>query len=585
MQFLMPTWRQYAVDANGDGVADPYNPEDAIFTAARYLDAAGASKNIGGAIFAYNHAEWYVQSVELRAKLISAIPTKLVDALTGLFQGYFPVGANARYADDNVKPHKSKGSNAAAPVVADPHSTSTTIYANQNAPAIAVDDGKISALGHSPQLGNYIELQDATGNVYTYAHLGSIPKSYAVPKPVKVTAAEIARQLKVPTSPKPAAPATAGSQQTAPTPSVAKAANLAKSTPTLPVTTAPAAAPPKAPADAPASIPQPLAKVRLFAYPTRTASFAAGGLQQVKSSGPQIGNFRDYFSGNVLHLAKHEYTLQPLKVGALVVAGTIIGRIGTGTPSDPSHMNFRIRPAGPKAPYIDPKPVLDGWKLLDDTAVYRAHGLNKLFGKNKSATVGQVLLMSKQQLTSLVLSDPRIQIYACGRRDIQAGLIARQVMATLEYLATSGLYPTVSGLQCGHSLNASTGVDAAGATGASVDISAINNTPVLGHQGPNSVTDLTIRKLLNLQGAMRPDAIVSLMSFKGQNHTLSLPDHRNRIQISFTPLYGTNKKLAADVANVLQRQDWVQLANRLNQIAEPVVPINPSKYAIKVAGQ
>ena len=75
------------------------------------------------------------------------------------------------------------------------------------------------------------------------------------------------------------------------------------------------------------------------------------------------------------------------------------------------------------------------------------------------------------------------------------------------------------------------------------------------------------------------------MSFKGQDNTLSLPDHKNRIQVSFTPLFGQNKKLAADVAHALQPQDWVQLANRLNQIPEPVVSISPSKYAIKVSGQ
>jgi hypothetical protein len=245
-----------------------------------------------------------------------------------------------------------------------------------------------------------------------------------------------------------------------------------------------------------------------------------------------------------------------------------------------------VRPAGTKAPFIDPKPVLDGWKLLDDTAVYRARGVDPLFGpKAKNPTVGQILLMSKQQLTNRILSDPRVQIYACGRRDIQAGLIERPVLATIEFLATSGLDPTISGLECGHSLTGSTGVDAAGATGSSLDISAINNIPILGNQGPGSVTDLTIRKLLTLQGAMRPDEIVSLMSFKGQSNTLALPDHKDRIQVSFTPLYGQNKKLAADVADVLQPADWVQLANRLDQIPNPVVAISPSKYAIKVAGQ
>jgi hypothetical protein len=67
MQFLPSTWKLWAVDANGDGKADPYNPVDAIFTAARYLHAAGASKNLWNSIFAYNHAGWYVQSVLLRA--------------------------------------------------------------------------------------------------------------------------------------------------------------------------------------------------------------------------------------------------------------------------------------------------------------------------------------------------------------------------------------------------------------------------------------------------------------------------------------------------------------------------------------
>jgi soluble lytic murein transglycosylase-like protein len=63
MQFLPSTWRRWGVDASGDGVADPYDPRDAIFSAARYLDAAGARKDIRRAIFAYNHANWYVNEV------------------------------------------------------------------------------------------------------------------------------------------------------------------------------------------------------------------------------------------------------------------------------------------------------------------------------------------------------------------------------------------------------------------------------------------------------------------------------------------------------------------------------------------
>jgi len=63
MQFMPATWETYGVDANGDGVKDPNNPEDAIFAAAGYLAAAGMPGNTYEAIFAYNHADWYVEDV------------------------------------------------------------------------------------------------------------------------------------------------------------------------------------------------------------------------------------------------------------------------------------------------------------------------------------------------------------------------------------------------------------------------------------------------------------------------------------------------------------------------------------------
>jgi transglycosylase-like protein with SLT domain len=63
MQFMPSTWRAWGVDANGDGRADPANPADAIFAAARYLAAAGAGTDLRRAIYAYNHADWYVDDV------------------------------------------------------------------------------------------------------------------------------------------------------------------------------------------------------------------------------------------------------------------------------------------------------------------------------------------------------------------------------------------------------------------------------------------------------------------------------------------------------------------------------------------
>jgi murein DD-endopeptidase MepM/ murein hydrolase activator NlpD len=586
MQFLPSTWAKYGVDATGSGYADPYNPVDAIFAAARYLNAAGASQNLWNAIYAYNHASWYVESVLLRAKLIGGMPSDLVGALTGLVEGHFPVAAPSKYADSAVTKLAStrvKTSNAAITIGSDPGSSYTNIFAKQSSPVIAVNDGKIVKIGYSKTLGSYLELQDATGNVYTYAQLGQISKLYPVPKVEKVTASQIAKQLSLPKTPAPTGPATAGEQQAAPTPSLKTATKEAKSAPiSLPVTPAASNLPESAGPSGPvASIPEPMVKERLFANPSRPASYAAGGRLQIQNTAPQISNFQDYFA-DVLHLGKDQYTLEPLKVGSIVVAGTILGRIGAGTPTLASHLQFMVRPAGKKAPYIDPKPILDGWKLLEATAVYRAAGVNPFFSKNPS--VGQVLLMSKEQLTYRVLEDPHVKIYACGRRDIQAGLIDRRILAVVEFLSASGLDPTVSGLDCGHSLTASTGVDAAGATGSSVDISKINNIPILGNQGPGSITDITIRRLLTLQGTFRPNAIVSLMSYKGQSITLSLPDHANRIQVTYTPLFGQNKKLSAQVADLLAPDQWTQLIDHISQIPEPIVPIAPSKYAIKVGG-
>ena len=61
MQFLPSTFAAYAVDGDGDGVANIQDPADAIYSAARYLCAWGAGlggQSLYAAIFAYNHADW-----------------------------------------------------------------------------------------------------------------------------------------------------------------------------------------------------------------------------------------------------------------------------------------------------------------------------------------------------------------------------------------------------------------------------------------------------------------------------------------------------------------------------------------------
>ena len=66
MQFLPSTWAEWGITAFGEaGPPNIMDPYDAVPSAARYLCAAGAGTAAGlpGAIFAYNHASWYVAEV------------------------------------------------------------------------------------------------------------------------------------------------------------------------------------------------------------------------------------------------------------------------------------------------------------------------------------------------------------------------------------------------------------------------------------------------------------------------------------------------------------------------------------------
>jgi murein DD-endopeptidase MepM/ murein hydrolase activator NlpD len=562
MQFLPSTWKQYGVDANNDGEKDPYNPVDAIFAAARYLRAAGADTDIRKAIFAYNHADWYVDSVLLRARLIGGLPADLIGSLTGLTQGHFPVHAKARYADDLAEAAAQDGAQAGVPDPGDPQRTGINIFAKPGSPVVAVQDGKIVRIGTNDRLGHFIRLRDVYGNTYTYAHLKRVAKAYPVPKERHVSQAQITRELQLPErDPKPTLPASAGEQ---PQP---------KAQPSRRVAAAPA---PERRSAAPR-----VRKERLFANPGRPAAFRAGGEDQLLDAGaaiPGTTTFESYFT-QVFGLDRKDVVLKRLKVGSRVIAGTILGRIGKVAP----HLHFEIRPAGKGAPRVDPKPILDGWKLLETTAIYRAQGKNPFFGPDaKNPTIGQVLLMSKEALERRVLADPNVEIYECGRRDIRAGGVDRRVLATLEFLSASGLKPAVSSLHCGHSFMTTSGNVSEHSSGNAVDIAAINGIPIAGHQGQGSITDITIRRLLTLQGTMRPHQIISLMTFDGADNTLALPDHADHIHVGFRPLFGSNGKLGRQAQAVLKPGQWIKLIDRLGDIQNPTVRVKPSKYAITV---
>ena len=79
MQFEPATFAEYAVRADPRARLTPYDAKDAIFTAARMLCANGAGRGphgLRGAIYAYNHACWYVREVLALAVRYSRRPAR-----------------------------------------------------------------------------------------------------------------------------------------------------------------------------------------------------------------------------------------------------------------------------------------------------------------------------------------------------------------------------------------------------------------------------------------------------------------------------------------------------------------------------
>jgi hypothetical protein len=248
-------------------------------------------------------------------------------------------------------------------------------------------------------------------------------------------------------------------------------------------------------------------------------------------------------------------------------------------PNRAPHLDFSIRPAGRGAPRIDPKPILDGWKLLEATAIYRASGRNVLHGDAAGGmSIGQILLLPKPQLERRVLADDRVEIYPCGRDNLRAGEIDRRVLATLEYLAESGLRPSVTSLKCGHGYYTSSGNVSEHSSGNAVDIAKVNGIPILGHQEPGGITEQTVRRLMQLQGTMAPHQIISLLDIGGA--TMAMADHNDHIHVGFKPLFGANRKLGRQALAVLKPGQWSDLIARLRELDNPVVPTKPSKYAL-----
>jgi soluble lytic murein transglycosylase-like protein len=600
MQFMPETWLQYGVDALGAGYADPYNPVDAIFAAARYLHAAGASSNLRGAILAYNHSEAYVESVLLRARLFASYPASTIATLTGLTEGSLPTpgaqvaaGSPIPSAQTPAPPPaatspapapqasaasavgSTQGSTPAARAAAAAHALSAAappaqlseLRGRKRAPVVAVEDGRIVGIGVSRKIGDYLVLRDTYGDVFTYAGLGSLAPAYRLVSPAP---------LQVPKGALPSGEA-AGEQ----TPSQAASAG-SQSPLTLHVA---ARKPPAAPSAPSASSPAPRApaagKVRVFAHPGNPDAVAAKRLREQ--------SLRDKALAAGWSL---------LQLGSVVSQGTVLGHLGAGGEGKTAALRFAIRPAGAQAA-IDPRPILENWRQL--ASALHPQG-SKAGAVLAGATAADAFQLARGELERAVLADPGIQLGACDRSQVAAGKVDPHVLALLVFLSRSGLKPTVGQLRCGSAIATAAGPQTVFPAPGTLDIAAINGVPIAGHQGAGTITDVTIRALLTVKRPFAPKRIVSLMGYPGAPSTVAAGDHSAFVQLevptvstgrSASRLRATGARAAGAAGGSatatragelsLDTLQWQRLVDQIAQIAQPSVPLKPSASAIRDA--
>ncbi|HEY3019798.1 MAG TPA: lytic murein transglycosylase [Solirubrobacteraceae bacterium] len=449
MQFMPATWATYGVDANLDGNRDPSNPADAIFAAARYLHAAGASQSIRRAVYAYNHADWYVDMVLGKERALERVPTGAVAALTGLAIGRFPVpGPHVTYtraADGWVSAAGASGT----PTVA-------RVSGPVGREVVAPTTARVLYLGRSSK-GVFAVLEDAYGNRFTYGHLRGLVRHYVRVRTRRPSAEQIARELGLDS---------AGKER------VQRVAY--KAAPDVARTTWPAD------------------KERLYAHPARPGALPHGGRAQLDAAPQSVLAA----AARRLGVRPDEAVMARLRPGAIVAAGTVIGHLGGALSSHGrAHVLVRIHPAGKHALQIDPSPILEAWRLAARGA------MGPTSSRTSSGTplgLGRTMLLSDHQLARMVLADPRVDLTDAGRDDVRSGQTDRRVLISLEALADARLHPSVSALRSGPA------GDAARALGRGFEIVALNHDRLGRHRTRRSVASRALRVLRSLPSPLAP---------------------------------------------------------------------------------
>jgi hypothetical protein len=138
---------------------------------------------------------------------------------------------------------------------------------------------------------------------------------------------------------------------------------------------------------------------------------------------------------------------------------------------------------------------------------------------------------AKPRLQRMLLRDNRVDIYPGGRLDVALGRTDVRVIVLLRYLAEAHGQVTVSSLTSGHRLYARPGVISAHVYGLAVDVAALNNTPIYGHQQPGGITEQAVRNILRLPAELQAKQVISLFGLGGPSFPLA--DHDDHIHVGY----------------------------------------------------
>ncbi|GAB6935261.1 L-Ala--D-Glu endopeptidase [Calditerricola yamamurae] len=160
-------------DANGDGRADPNDPEDVAYAFARYLASYGLSDDdIRIALWEHYGSDRTVRRIEQFARLIRAFGT------LDLHQKAFPIPHGFRYTYTStwgstrgwggVRIHEG-----------------TDIFAAYGTPVVSTCYGIIEVMGWNPYGGWRIGIRDLNNTYHYFAHLSAFQKGLRVGDIVK----------------------------------------------------------------------------------------------------------------------------------------------------------------------------------------------------------------------------------------------------------------------------------------------------------------------------------------------------------------------------------------------------------------